>query len=59
MITKNICSHGAIEAFCLHNVIKYLELEETLQIVLTYTPVSHGHTHNLHFIQMWKMNLEE
>ena len=54
---KNRRGHGTIKAFCFHNVVKYLELEETLEIVLIYTLISHAHTYNLHFIQVWKMNL--
>lgn len=56
---KYRCGHGTINTFCFHNVIKYLEMEEILKIVLTYTPISYAHTYNLHFIQMWKMNLEK
>lgn len=56
--TKNKYGHGTIEAFCFH-IIKYLEMEETLEIVLTYTLISHAHTYNLHLIQMWKMSLEK
>lgn len=38
MMNKNRCGHGTIEAFCFYKVIKCLELEETLEIVLTYSP---------------------
>lgn len=34
MMKKYRCGHGTTETFCFHNVIQYLELEETLEIVL-------------------------
>lgn len=59
MMDKYRCGHGTSGAFCFHNVIQYLELEETSEIVLTRTPISHTHNHNLRYTQMWKISLEK